>query len=345
MQPGFFDDEDRLATLEKLGDPLPRLNSIVDWQAFRPLLQVIHQKQRKSNAGRKLHDVTLMFKMLVLQALYNLSDDQTEFQVRDRLSFQRFLGLSPEDTVPDAKTLWLFREQLARHGLIDQLFQCFDEQLWASGLMPKGGQIVDASLVNVPKNRNMRGENKQIKKGKTPDGWDDKPNRKRQKDEDARWNKKHGKSHYGYKNHINIDKEHKLIRRYAVTDASVHDSQVFDEMLDDENSSRSVWADSAYCSEAREEQLRERGCKSRIHRKGTRRRKLNQQEQATNHRRSKVRARVEHVFGDQRTRQGNILVRTKGKVRAAVKSGLMNLTYNMRRLAFLLRPQSACNTS
>jgi IS5 family transposase len=342
VQPGFFDDEDRLAKLEKLGDPLPRLDSIVDWKDFRPLFKVIHQKQRKSNAGRKPHDVTLMFKMLVLQALYNLSDDQTEFQVRDRLSFQRFLGLSPEDTVPDAKTLWLFREQLARHGLIDKLFQRFDEQLWASGLMPKGGQIVDASLVNVPKNRNTRDENKQIKEGETPDGWEDQPNMKRQKDEDARWTKKHGKSHYGYKNHINIDKEHKLIRRYAVTDASVHDSRVFDELLDEEKSSPSIWADSAYRSEAREEQLREQGYKSRIHRKGNSRRGLNKQEQATNHRRSKIRSRVEHVFGDQRTRQGSILVRTKGKVRAAVKIGLMNLTYNMRRLEYLLRPQSAC---
>jgi IS5 family transposase len=120
---------------------------------------VIHQKQRKSNAGRKPHDVTLMFKMLVPQSLYKLSDVQAEFQVRDRLSLQRFLGLSPEDTVPDAKTLWLFREQLARHGLIDKLFARFDEQLWQSGLMPKGGQIVDASLVNVPENRNFRDEN------------------------------------------------------------------------------------------------------------------------------------------------------------------------------------------
>ena len=340
MQPGFFDQEDRLAKLEKLGDPLPRLDSIVDWMAFRPLLKVIHQKQRKSNAGRKPYDVTLMFKMLVLQALYNLSDDQTEFQVRDRLSFQRFLGLSPEDTVPDAKTLWLFREQVTRHGLIDKLFRGFDEQLWASGLIPKGGQIIDASLVSVPKNRNTRDENKQIKEGKTPDGWDDKPNMKRQKDEDARWTKKHGKSHYGYKNHINVDKEHKLIRRYAVTDASVHDSQMFDALLDEENGDRSVWADSAYRSEAHEQQLRERGFNSRIHRKGTSRRKLNEQEQATNHRHSKIRARVEHVFGDQRTRQGNILVRTKGKIRAAVKIGLMNLTYNMRRLEYLLRPQS-----
>ena len=139
MQAGFFDQEDRLAKLEKLGDPLPRLDSIVDWQAFRPLLKVIHQKQRKSNAGRKPYDVTLMFKMLVLQSLYNLSDDQTGFQVRDRLSFQHFLQPSPEDTVPDAKTLWLFREQRARHGLVDKLFRRFDEQLWQSGPMPRGG--------------------------------------------------------------------------------------------------------------------------------------------------------------------------------------------------------------
>jgi transposase, IS5 family len=341
MQPSFFDHEDRLAKLEKLGDPLPRLESIVDWDAFRPSLKIIHHKQRKSNAGRKPHDVTLMFKMLVLQAFYNLSDDQTEYHVRDRLSFQRFLGLSPEDTVPDAKTLWLFREQLARHGLIEKLFGHFDEQLWQSGLMPKGGQLIDASLVNVPKNRNTRDKTKQIKEGRTPDGWDGKPTMKRQKDEDARWTKKHGKTHYGYKNHINIDKEHKLIQRYAVTDASVHDSQVFDELLDEENSDRAIWADSAYRSEARERQRRERGYKSRIHRKSTSRRGLNKQEQATNHRRSRIRARVEHVFGDQRARQGNILVRTKGKIRAAVKIGLMNLTYNMRRLEFLLRPQCA----
>jgi IS5 family transposase len=204
----------------------------------------------------------------------------------------------------------LFREQLARHGLIDKLFQ----------------------------------RNKQIKEDKTPDGWDDKLNMKRQKDEDWRWTK-HGKSHYGYKNHIDIDKGHKLIRLHAVTDASVHDSQVFDDLLDEENSDPSVWSDSAYRAEVREGQLRERGYRSRIHRKGTSRRKLNQQEQATNHRRSKVRARVAHVFGERRKRQGSILVRTTGRVRAAVKTGLMNLTYNMRRLEFLPRPQSACCTS
>jgi IS5 family transposase len=97
-------------------------------------------------------------------------------------------------------------------------------------------------------------------------------------------------------------------------------------VLDEENGDRSIWADSAYRSDAHDEKLRERGYKSRIHHKGSRRRHLNQQEQATNYRRSKFRAPVEHIFGDQRTRQGDILVRTKGNVRADVKIGLMHLT-------------------
>ncbi len=340
MQPSFFDQENRLAQWEKPGDPLPRLESIVDWNGFKPLLKVIYQKKRKSNAGRKPWDTILMFKMLVLQSLYNLSDDQTEYQVRDRLSFQRFLGLSPHDTVPDSKTLWLFREHLAQQGLVEKLFNAFDQQLWYSGFIPKGGQIIDASLVNVPKNRNKRDENKDIKEGRTPEEWVDQPNMKCQKDLDARWTKKHGKAHYGYKNHINIDNKDKLIRRYAVTHAAVHDSQVFDEILDEENSGRSVWADSAYRSAKQEKHLEEEGYDSRIHHKGTRARALNKIEQASNHARSKTRVRVEHVFGDQSNTQGGVLVRTKGIARVAVKIGMMNLAYNMRRLKFLLRDQS-----
>ncbi len=165
---------------------------------------------------------------------------------------------------------------------------------------------------------------------------------RRRKDEDARWTNKDGKSDDDDKDHVNIDKEHKQIRRYAVTDASVHESQVFDGLLDEENSDQSLWADSGYRSEARGEQLRERGYKRRLHRKRSSRRALDKQTQATNHRRSKVRARVGYVFGDQHTRQGSILVRSKGKVSAAVKIGLMNLAYTMRWLAFLLAPQSAC---
>ena len=177
--------------------------------------------------------------ILALRAFYNPSDDQTKYQVQDWLSFHRCsLGLSPEGTVLDAKALSLFREQLVRHSLIEMLLQRFDEQLWQSGLVPKSGQIIDASLVNVLKSRNTRDENWQIKEGKMPEGWRERPNMKRQKDEDARWTKKQGKSDCGYIDHIDIDRKHRLVRRCATNDASARDNQAFDDLLDAENSDR-----------------------------------------------------------------------------------------------------------
>lgn len=185
-----------------------------------------------------------MFKVMILQSLYNLSDDQVEFQVRDRLSFMRFLGLSLSDTVPDAKTVWLFREQLTEANLIKKLFTQFDEFLRKNGFSAQKGQIVDASIIAAPRQRNSRDENHEIKNGNIPQDWTQ--NKKRQKDTDARWIKKNGKDHFGYKNHIDVDVENKLIRDYEVTPASVHDSKVFEQLLDENNSSRDVWADSAY---------------------------------------------------------------------------------------------------
>jgi IS5 family transposase len=165
-----------------------------------------------------------------------------------------------------------------------------------------------------------------MKAGKTPEGWDEKPAKSRQKDTDARWTKKHGKSHYGYKNHVNVDQRHKPIRRYKVTDASVHDSQVIDDVLDDDNTASDVWADSTYRSAEIEAKLEGRGLKSRIHRKGHRHRPLSKRET-----KSKVRARVEHVFGAQTNDMGGTLVRTIGIARAKARIGLKNLAYNMRR--------------
>ena len=154
----------------------------------------------------------------------------------------------------------------------------------------------------------------------------------RQKDTDARWTKKHGKSHYGYKNHVNVDRRHKLIRRYKVTDASVHDSQALDDLLDDDNTASDVWADSAYRSAEIEGKLEERGLKSRIHRKAHRNRPLTEREQQGNRTRSKVRARVEHVFGAQSNDMGGALLRCIGIARAKARIGLKNLAYNMRRV-------------
>jgi IS5 family transposase len=270
-----------------------------------------------------------MFKVLVLQHFYNLSDDQTEFQIRDRYSFCRFLGLSPEGKVPDAKTIWVFRERLKKLELMGKLFAEIVSQIDAAGFTARKGQIVDAAIVAVPKQRNSRDENARIKAGEPPEDWSEA--KRRQKDVDARWTKKHGKSHYGYKNHISVDNEHKVIRRFAVTSAEGHDSQVFEQLLDETNSSGDVWADSAYRDQAREDTLAEANYRSKIHRKGSRKRPLNEREQEANRKRSRIRARVEHVFAQQADR----LVRTIGKARAEVKIGLMNLVYNMRRLVWL----------
>ena len=165
MQTGLFDWQQRFEELDKGGDPLVKLNTLVDWETFRPTLEILRQKERKSNAGRKPFDVVVMFKILILQSLYNLSDDQTEFQIRDRLSFMRFLGLTLGGRVPDAKTIWLFRDQLTEAGLVRTVFAQFDQFLRAHGFAAQKGQIVDASIVQAPRQRNRREENQPTKDG------------------------------------------------------------------------------------------------------------------------------------------------------------------------------------
>ncbi len=192
--------------------------------------------------------------MLVLQHLFNLSGDQTKFQMRDPYSFCHFLGLSPEGKVPDAKIVRVYRERLKERGLVGKLFSELLIQIDAAGFSVRKGQIVDAAIAPpVPKQRNTREENRQIKAGDNPETWGD--NKRRQKNVEAHWTMKHGKTHYGYKNHISIDRKHKVIRKYAITSAEVHDSQAFEELLDENNNNGSVWADSAYCSVEREAAL------------------------------------------------------------------------------------------
>lgn len=331
---GLFDWHERFDKLDDGGDPLVKINEVIDWTLFADSLKTLRAKERKSNAGRKPFDATLMFKILVLQSLYNLSDDQTEFQIRDRLSFMRFLNLSLHDRVPDAKTIWLFREQLTEAGLTQKLFAQFDRFLRKNGFSAKKGQIVDASIVKAPKQRNSREDNKRIKEGHVPEDWSDA--KKRQKDTEARWVRKNGQNHFGYKNHIEIDAKHKLIRKYEVTDAAVHDSQVFEGLLDQNNSSRDVWADAAYRSREKLAHLREHGFREHLQRRGCRHKKLTERERAGNHTRSKTRSRVEHIFGVQTQRAGTLLIRTVGRVRAATKIGLRNLAFNIDRYCLLV---------
>ena len=266
-QLGFFDAEKRLAALSAKGDPLEAIDRLVPWESFRADIEAVvltPDERKKSNAGRKPVDAIVMFRMLVLQALHNLSDEQAEYQVRDRLSFTRFLRLGIEDSIPDATTLWLFREKLAKASLVEKLFERFDQHLAAQGYMARGGQMVDATIVPVPKQRNSRDENDSVKAGETPAAWETKPAKLRQKDRDARWTKKHGQNFFGYKNHVNADARHKLIRRYEVTDAAVHDSGPLDALLSKGNTSADVFADRAYRSAAIEAKLKARGFRSRI---------------------------------------------------------------------------------
>lgn len=335
MQSGFFDLDNRHIKLDER-DPLKHLNAIIDWEIFRSPLEAVREKPRKSNAGRKPMDVILMFKILILQHLYNLSDDQLEFQIRDRYTFCRFLGLSPEGRVPDAKTIWVFREQLVQMELIKDLFIMFDCELDDLGYKASKGQIVDASFVDAPKQRNSREENAQIKEGEIPKRFESNENIKRQKDVDARWTKKNDERHYGYKNHIVIDSGHKLIRDYEVTAANVHDSQVFIDLLCG-NTSKDVWADSAYSSEELEFLLKVLDYRSHVCTKGSRNKPLSEAQIRANYKRSKKRVRVEHVFGSINNEQGGLFVRVIGQARAAAKVGLTNLAYNMRRLSTLSR--------
>ena len=340
-QLGFFDLSRRYEGLNKKRDPLATLAAVIPWETFRPtLLQALitydlrtPAEERRSRAGRKPWDEVVVFKALVVQALYNLYDEQTEYQLRDRLSFVRFLGLSLEDEVPDATTLWLYREALAQAGAVEVLFAAFDGHLRDQGFLAMGGQIVDATIVAAPRQRNSRDDNETIKQGGTPPDWH--PAKSRQKDTDARWTKKHGRTYYGYKNHIGVDARHKLVRRYTVTDAARHDYGELDAVLDPCNTCSDVCADSAYRSAEIEAGLAERGYKSRIHRRAARNRPPSAREQQGNTTRSRTRARIEHVFGHQATAMGGKLVRTIGIARARMKIGMQNLTYNMSRFLYL----------
>src|SRR5262245_16961679 len=296
-QKGFFDFERRLKVISAKGDPLETIKRIVPWEDFRADIEAVTETKaasRKNNAGRKPCDTILKFKIVVLQSLHNLSDEQTEYLIRDRISFMRFLDLEFVNPVPEATTIWLFREALAQAGLIDRLFERFDQHLEAAGFFARGGQIIDATIVSVPKQRNTKQENEAIKAGKTPEGWEQQPAKNAQKDKDARWTKKNDESFYGYKNHLGVDKAHKLIRKWDATDAAVHDSQKLDDLLDLSNTGNGVWADSAYRSDQIEANLKAKGLQSRIHRRAARNHPLSERQKSANTTLSKVRAGVEH---------------------------------------------------
>ena len=332
---GLPDLTQRYQKLNQKNDFLIRLNKIVPWEEFRPLLEKIRQKPRKSNAGRKPIDVVLMFKLLVLQKLYNIGDDQLEYQVNDRLSFMQFLGLSLADDVPDATTVWLFRQQIRSAGLIEELFEQFEIYLQSHGYQAKGGQMLDATIVPVPKQHISKEEKKQLDQGEIPPDWQENPHRLSQRDMDASWTKKNNVSHFGYKNHISVDVEYGFVRCYSVTDAAVHDSQTLPNILDEDNEGDGIWADSAYRSALIEWFLGVLNWCSHIHERGYRNHPLTEQQKENNREKSKIRAKVAHVFGAWVNEMGGKLARSIGLERARAHLGVQNLAYNLKRYVYL----------
>lgn len=328
---GLFDEHFILERLTKLNDPLIKLNKHIDWKIFLPVLDdaLIDYEKDEAKGGRPAFDRLMMFKILVLQGIYNLSDDQMEYQITDRRSFMRFLKLKTSDKVPDSKTIWNFREKLIAKGIIIKLFERFNTILDQQGVFANEGRMIDASFVEAPRQRNTREENKEIKSGQTPEAWKDKPHKLSQKDVDARWTQKNGVNYYGYKNHVKADTKTKLIINYIVTDASVHDSQSLDELLNSKDKKQELYADSAYTGADQEKVINKKRMINKVHEKGYRNKPLTEKQNADNKEKSKIRVRVEHIFGFVENSMNGSTIRTIGKVRAEAKIGMMNLVYNI----------------
>lgn len=328
----LFAREERDAKRQSLNDPLALLTRHIDFVAIAAAVDARLKLGPSGRGGRPPYPTVVMVKLLLLQQLYNLSDDALEYQVLDRTSFQRFLGLEHSRRVPDAKTIWVWRERLKAQDLMGDISAAVGGQLQRAGFIARGGQIIDASIVNAPIQRNTREENAAIKQGEVPDDWS--AAQRAQKDVDARWTKKHGKSFYGYKLHANTDRRWGFIRQHEVSPAHVHDSQHFETILDPGNTGRTIRADSAYADRAREAQLKRQGYRADIQHKGHVTRPLSEAQQRRNRRIAKDRAFGEHPFA-RLAQQGGKCLRTIGLARAKVVIGLKVASHNLMRLARL----------
>lgn len=336
----LFDDENSLELLSEIGNPLEMIDNVIDFEMFRSTLESkLLNTKKKNNAGAKPFDVLLMFKILILQRYYGLGDKQIEYQIIDRISFKNFLGLETGDKIPDEKTVWAFRESLTNEGLVEVLFNQFKNHLELKKLIFNEGQLVDASFTIAPRQRNTREENEKIKNGEGDELWNDKPHKKCHKDIDARWTQKNKETFYGYKNHAKVDTKSKFINTYVVTDASVHDSQALDDLLDKKDEGQILHADSAYTGEEQEKTIEKYKMKNKVHEKGYRNAPLTDEQKATNKEKSKTRARVEHVFGFMEQSMNGLFIKSIGIVRATGIIGLINLTYNLFRYEQTLRLQ------
>lgn len=332
MQLSFFDESNRKNKITKLGDTLEQLNGIVKWEIFTPVLNAAIPKKDNGKGGRPPYSNLLMFKVLIIRRLYNLSLDQTEFQINDRISFMRFLGLGINDVVPDAKTIWLYEDLLSQDEAGKKLFDLFFDAIANKGYVTKTGSIVDATFIEAPKRKNTKEQREQLKKGETPAEWDDPdhPQKLMQRDTDATWTRKGNESYFGYKDSVKVDLDSKLIVDYNVTVSSTNDIKAAEGLIDETDNV--IYGDAAYPG------LKlPAGVVNMINEKANRNHPLTEEQRAKNHIKSKSRCRVEHVFAGMVQMIGGTIIRCKNLVRAKFNISLLNLLYNMRRVVTLNR--------
>lgn len=332
IKESLFAAEEREAKLNKLGDVLRLLEKHVDFAALAAEIDRAAPRPSAERGGRPPFPTELMVRALIIQQLYKLSDEQMEFQLLDRLSFQRFVGLRHSSQIPDRTTLWTFRERLIAAGASETLFDAANRELAKHGYIARGGQIIDASIVLVPKQHNHKAEQALIKQQATPADW--KPAQRRQKDTEASWTKKHGKSYFGYKLSASTDKRYKLIRKLKISTASENDTRHLEDVLDPANTSRDIYGDKGYVDGEREARLKTAGWRVHIQRKAAQGKPLSDRQKGRNTRIAKTRARVEHVFAGLEQLGGKGL-RSIGLDRATLLLNWKAATYNLRRLCSL----------
>ena len=237
---------------------LERAAALLDWKAVEDVLVPL----RSGAMGAPSYPVVVIFKALLLQQWYGLSDPGLEEALGDRLSFRRFCGIPLEQKTPDHTTIWRFRERLAESGLAEAAFSCITSQIENAGLVLKKGTLIDASLIPAAVNRPAPPE------GDLPGDADGRPGSKLVRsslDPDAAWTKKDGRRHFGYKAHVALDTGSRIVRRAKLTPANINETSCADELICGDE--RAVYADKAYDSKARSAALKARGIRNRIMRR------------------------------------------------------------------------------
>jgi IS5 family transposase len=345
----LFGVETQLEKLAKMNDPLLSMKEKVNWEMFREKIEKTVRKPDYNKGGRPAMDAVLMFKIVMLQQWYNLADGNTEYQINDRLSFQRFLDIECGEKVPDCNTIWDFKQALADTQVDRELFDLFNRMLEEKGVIAHNGSIIDATFVTVDKRHTTKKDDESLKEGDAPhDLFDsctervekgeikDDENVIRQMDMDARWTKKGDERFFGYKDHVKCDNESKIITDFTVTDASVHDSQELINLVNKDD--KTVDMDSGYAGEALRQTVLAKFPEVGLNvcARAYRNRPLTEEEKAINKVISHRRCRIEHIFGYMTRFMGGLTLKCHGISRAYRDISNKNLAYNLKRFVCIM---------